>query len=258
MLLGALRANTLGDLRADPSEGPSNQVGNPKGVSLLLLFWPDQIPPPAPSVINFSSLLGELWPALNATGPQDSIWWTSQDLLGYAQEGLLRVARNLAIFVRYDQSITTVEGTGLYELPDDQVSTVQADLNGFVLRPRNVQEMEALDSLWLTTQGSPNSFLQDQKGTGTIFAYPTPDSSSESKLLGLTIHFQPPSVQSGGFLVASTFLQDYFRFYILGEARRKECKGEMLDASKFWSGLSAMMEDAMQQVFGSGGGGGAR
>lgn len=227
-------------------------------MSLLLLFWPDQAPPPAPSVINMNLVLNDMYAALNATGAQDLVFWTPTEIFGYFDEGLKRLARNMALFVVYDQSLKTVALQGNYDLPDAQVSTVQCDLNGFILRARNVQQLEALDSQWPTTTGEPKSFLQDVRGTGTLTLYPRPNTANANKFIGLVMHVEPPDLTNGGFLIAPNILQEYFTFYALGEARNAETKGQMQDSSKFFKGLVDLLNQTFEAMWGNAGAGGAR
>lgn len=222
---------------------------------LLLLFAPQ----PAggggggtPEVINFSVVLGDLIPQLNAAGSNDLIFWTTDELFAWFDEAAQRLARQAGIFVSRDTSLTSVLNQGPYALPANQVSTIQADIGGFVLRPATVQELEALDAAWPTTIGNPQQFMQDKQGLNLIVLYPAPGSSTAGETIGLVIHNFPPTISASNvFLNAPTVLQDYFKFYALGEARAKECKGAMQEMAQWFQQLTGLYEQTIEQYWGT-------
>lgn len=219
---------------------------------LLLLFAP-QPPPPSPELINFSAALGDLYPLLNASSSNDLVHWTTTDLYNWFDEASQRLARSAGVFVIRDTSTTVSNGQGQYGLPSGQVSTIQADLAGVVLRARTVQELEALDSNWPITVGppSPASFVQDVKGVTYVALYPAPGSADNGNTLGLVIHALPATINSGyPWLSAPSVLADYFKFYALAEARAKESKGAMLEVSDWCRQLTGLYEQVIEQYWG--------
>jgi hypothetical protein len=220
---------------------------------LLLIFAPQ---PAAPSAeyINFVVVLGDLYPRLNATSQADAVYWTDAELYQWFDEATQRLARSAGVFVERDTSITVSSAQGSYDLPSDQISTIQADLAGVVLRPRTVEELEALDADWPATTGppSPSAFVQNVLGLGVIALYPAPGTADNEKTLGLVIHTAPATVSaSNALLSAPSVLQDYFGFYALAEARAKESKGAMPEVADWLrSGVTALYEQVIEGYWG--------
>lgn len=219
---------------------------------LLLLFAPQPAAPSA-ETINLNLALSDLYPKLNATASGDLVYWTATELFQWFDEAAQRLARTTGVFVVRDTSVTVATGTGSYALPAAQVSTIQADLGGVVLRPRNVQELEALDATWTTTQGppSPNSFVQDTQGVTHVALYPIPGVADNAKALGLVLHVTPATISSANPQVsAPTCLREYFTFYALAEARAKECKAAMQEVAQWMRQLTGMYEQVIEGYWG--------
>lgn len=222
------------------------------GAVLLLIFAPQ---PPAPSAayVNFAQVLGDLYPRLNATSQADAVYWTDAELYQWFDEATQRLARSAGVFVARDTSIAVSSGQGSYDLPSEQVSTIQADLEGVVLRPRTVQELEALDSDWPAATGppSPSSYTQNVLGLGVLALYPAPGPDDNGNTLGLVIHVAPSTVSaSNALLSAPSVLQDYFGFYALAEARARESKGAMPEVADWLRSVTGLYEQAIEGYWG--------
>lgn len=208
-------------------------------------------PQPSPEVINFAGVLADIYPALNATSQLDAVYWNDAELYQWCDEATQRLARQSGVFVTRDTSITVTMGNGTYNLPANQISTIQADLAGVVLRPRTVQELEAADASWPSTQGYPSSFVQNTQGVNSITTYPAPGVADNGKTLGLVMHQAPPTIGAGNTtLLAPTCLREYFTFYSIGEARAKESKGAMPEVAQWMRGLTSMFEGVIEQMWG--------
>lgn len=219
---------------------------------LLLLFSP-QPAPPSPEAINFALVMGDVYPQLNAVGPADLIYWTPNELYLWFDEAGQRLARMAGVFVIRDTSITAIASQGIYSLPGGHIATIQADLAGTVLRPRTIAELEALDADWVATVGppSPSAYTQDTRGLSQIDLYPDPGLADNGATLGLVIHTTPATIsQANIFLAAPIVIQDYFRFYALGEARAKESKGAMPEVAQWMNQLTGWMEQMIQGYWG--------
>ncbi len=219
---------------------------------MILLFFPSA-PPAAAGFINTATLVGDLWPPLNATGPTDAVFWAEDELYQWIDEGAKKLARNLGVFVDYDDStIQTVANVKDYALPTNHVATIQADLNKTTLRARNVQDLEALDAGWPSTPGSkPKAFLEDTLGLARLTLYPPPDVANESLFVGLTLQKIPPEITAAtAILVAPPAIQDYFAFYALAEARSKETNASMEEISQWLLSICSQYEDVMRGLWG--------
>ncbi len=219
---------------------------------LLLLFAPQPIPP-SPGYVNANVVIGNLWPPLNANGPDDAVFWTQEQMIEWFNEAGKRLSGSGGVFVVRDTSLTSVLSTASYVLPDAHQATIQADLDGKVLKPRTVQEVEALDATWPTTAGAPDAFLLDVEGTKTITLYAVPDSPSAGKTIGLVMRSLPPDVTQGNaFLAAPAFLAEFFTFSLLSEARSPsvETRAQMPEVSAWLKDLADMMIQAIQAYTG--------
>lgn len=219
---------------------------------LLLLLTPGQPAPSAAAFVNFSQAINELWPPLNALSEADAVFWTASDLYGWINQAAKRLALNGGVFTRYDNATLLVTDTATYTLPTDQIRTIQADLVGSMLKPRNVQQVEALDSAWPTTAGTPVSFLQDTQGTRQLRAYPIPNSSDNNKALGLCMQVFPADLTAAGAILAMPqCLQEYFTFFVLGEARiTKETRAQMPEISKWCRSIVDMLDGVVSDYWG--------
>lgn len=207
----------------------------------------------SPGFINLASALGDIYPALNAAGPNDLIFWTQDELYQYFDEAAQRLARVIGCFTVRDTSITGELNVGTYSLPANQVATVQADLAGLVLRARTVRELEALDATWPATVGAPVAFAQDVQGTTEIVIYPACNSESAGETIGLVLHVLPPTLTASTALIGTPIcIREYFTFRALGGARGKQSKAEMPEVSAWFGQLGDWMEQIMQAQWGAG------
>lgn len=213
-----------------------------------LLAFSGQIPP-GPQNINFAvTFPRDLFPQLNAGGPADLVYWDPNvELFGFVDEAAQRLARRCGIFVTRDTSNSGITGFGAYPLPALHVSTIQVDLNGQVLKPLSTPEAEALDASWQTTAASlanpPARFLEDTTGLYNIFIYPLVDAARNGKPVGIVMHSQPPTISNANQMIeAPQVLAEYFTFYALREARKKETKAAMPEVAQFLDGVIGMLE----------------
>ena len=156
------------------------------------------VPQPETAKHGFSKadlVVGDGGAPLNASGAGDAIFWTEAELYEWIDEAVKRFARKHAAFVVYDTSLAAATGTGDYTLPADHILTFQADLNGAMLRARNVQEIEALDSAWPTAKPEqPKAFLLDIEGLLKFTVYPAPSYTSNAHPSVLVCATPPPDV----------------------------------------------------------------
>jgi hypothetical protein len=194
----------------------------------------------------------DLYSALNAAGPGDLVFWTQAELYLYIDEAAQRLARTCGVWVERDTTTITEAGEGVYALPPAQVSTVQADLNGLVLQPRTVAELEALDASWPLTEGPPVAFVQNLQGLAQIVLYPAPDDNNGGLSVGLILReFPIAPTASNPFLAAPTCVREYFTFRALEAARGKQSKAEMPDVAAWIGKTAGMLEQVMTELWGT-------
>lgn len=213
---------------------------------LLLLFFGTQAAPAQPGYVNLALAEQDLWPALNATSANDAIYWNDAEIFNWFDEAAKRMARQLGVFVVYDQSLSSVLGNSAYTLPASHVNTIQADLAGFVLRPRTLHELEALDATWNTTAGPPTAFVEDTQGLQQIALYPAPDAPNSNKAIGLVMQQLPPDISvSAAILNAPQCMREYYTFWALAEARMQESPAAMPEVAQWLRGLVGIMDQTI-------------
>lgn len=222
---------------------------------MLLLFVRPQQPvsPSSPEYIDLNGAVSDILPLLNASGSSDLVWWTVDELFQWFDEAARRIAREAGVFVARDTTVTTVQGQGTYNLPANQIATIQVDLGGFVLRPANVQEIEALDADWISAVGSPLRFLQDvPMGEVDLTLHPAPDANAAGVPIGLVMHVWPPTDDAYHPLIpAPTVLREYFTFSALAGARSKETKAAMPEVAQWFGQLVGLYEQTIANYWGA-------
>ena len=218
---------------------------------MLLLFIAPQPAPANPGYINAALAVGDLWAPLNARGPSDAIFWTESELYNWIDEAVQRFARKHGSFVVYDTSLTSVAGDADYALPASHIRTYQADLNNNILRARNAQEAQALDSGWTTAaDDEPRAFLLDTAGLNQLTLQPPPSVTFGALSIGLVMAQLPATVTAAtAILAAPPVLRDYFTFYALAEARRKESNASMDEVSKWLLSIVDLIDQAAAAVW---------
>jgi hypothetical protein len=215
---------------------------------VLLLIIPGQGTPP--QGIDFRQVLIDLYPRLNASSAATLIYWTDAEFYEWSDEAAKRLARNLGVFVERDASTTIVTSTAVYGLPARHVSTIHASIAGVALYPNNVQEVEALDSTWIETEGATNSFLNDNQGTTTIRVYPAPDGTI-SGALAVIFHRYPVTISDSAYqLVVPDCLAEYFAWRLLSEAHRKESPGRKPEVGEHFAKRVELMDKIIESYWG--------
>lgn len=214
---------------------------------MLLLIFTNQPAPASTSYVNLALVVNDLWPPLNASGPADAVFWTEAELYQWLDDALDAVATGNPVFVQYNTNVSAVTGQAAYAQPTSPefIATLQADLNGKVLRARNIQQLEALDDSWPTSSGSPEAFVLDSQGVKQILLYKIPVAGDNGHAIGQVMSVDPIEITAGTLLAAPQCLREYFTFYALGEARAKETRAQMPEIAQWFRGLTGMMDKAV-------------
>lgn len=218
---------------------------------MLLLFF---VPQPAiaqAGYINTALVVGDLWAPLNARSQADAVYWTEAELYEWIDEAVKKFARRHGAFVVYDTTLTTAAAVQNYDLPATHLNTIQADLNGKVLRARNVQELEALDSGWPTaTPAEPKAFVQDTQGVTRLTVYPAPSVPFQSLPIGLAMAQLPATITAAtAILAAPPALREYFTFSALAEARAKESQASMDEVADWLRSITGLIEQVAEGLW---------
>lgn len=203
---------------------------------------------------NLSLSLDDVWYPLNASGQGDAIFWTAEKLVAYMDEVAKRLARLTGAFVERDESIVVTAGQGSYSLPVRHLDTLQCDLEGKTLRPRNVQQLEAVDSDWpdtlATADNPPKAFVQNTQGFDKIAVYPAPYLDPET--LGLVRSTFPATLDVSGSLILPIppVMRDYFTIAAIAGARSEEGRGSMDEVVPWLRSIVGMYEQAAGELWG--------
>lgn len=219
---------------------------------MLLLFVAPQPAIAQAGYINMAQVVSDMWAPLNARSEADAIFWTQAELFTWIDEAMQLLARKVGAFIDYDQSLTTAANTGDYPLPASHIRTVQADVNGTVLRARNVQELEALDSAWpAAASDQPEAFVLDTQGLVRLTLYPSPSVAFESLPIGLAMIKLPATISlANAILSAPPVLQDYFTFAALAGARSKESNASMDEVAAWLRSITDLVVQAAEGIWG--------
>lgn len=219
---------------------------------MLILLLAPQPPVTQLGNVNLTTVVGDIWPSLNARGPSDAIFWTEAQIYQWTDEAAKRLACNCGGFVRRNPSLSAVMFQGGYALPVDHVVTLQADLAGLYLRPRNVQEVEALDYNWPATTGQPKAWLEDTQGLRQFTLYPKPVALQDGESIGLFERYTPATVNAANALLETpNCIREYFTFYALAEARgTKETNASMPEIAQWFNGILGQMEQLISSYWG--------
>ena len=216
---------------------------------MLLIFSSGQ--GAAVTGLNLAGAIADLYPALNASGTADLVFWTEAELYEWADEAAKRLARVQGGFVERDSSTTLVVGTHTYTLPARHLSTIHVSLGTRSLRPATVQELEAKDNAWVeTAHATVSHWLGDAAGTESARLYPKP-AAGAAGAVAVVFHRHPSAVEVGSAVVkAPLCLRDYWAFHVLGEARGREGKAAMPEVSEWCREMTALYERVCREYWG--------
>jgi hypothetical protein len=197
-------------------------------------------------MIDASSVIADLAPALNAATTSDLAFWTTTELYGYADENLKRLARQAGVFAERTQ--TSPGAVSSFSLGSRDIAILQAAWNGVVILPTTLRDLDALDTLWAdAAAATPRRYLADA-GLAQRRLYPPAASGSTLDL----ITFQSPADVTSGApqCAAPPLLQDWLYFVLLAEARGRNGEGAMPDVAAQARQFAALLETAARHYWG--------
>jgi hypothetical protein len=186
--------------------------------------------------------------ALNALTADDLEPWTLEQLYQWADEELKRLAFQFGLNVARVAS-RTVQAQAVYDAPAGHIATIHVDVNGAILRPANVRELEALDSDWEDSRGTPTRFVMDFQGTDTVRLYRVPTATVPMYFVSM---LEFPEVTPKQTVVSmSPLVADSIALRVVAEARRQEGDSQMPDAVAFAEQLSGLYDQIIDTYYGS-------
>lgn len=203
--------------------------------------------------MDLTSTIAATWPRLNSTAEADSVFWTTNELWGYVDDEVKRLAREAEAFVE-TATVGLVAGQMEYSLPARHVATVEAHSAGVTLRPIPARGLFAGDRRWKSAAGDVvTHFAADVVGAGTVALYPAPTATAVAADSQLRfVEAENPATVSAGSpsITAPEVLRDLFSFAVLARARAKETPGAMPDVAEWCDAQAAMLRDVAVEVWG--------
>lgn len=234
------------------------------------------------SLIVPTTLLNNILPMLHIAGTANAFWTDSQ-LHRWFADWIKRHAERQGVFVLRDVSQTLTAGTAVYAAPADHLDTIHvataisigAAMNGLLLESGDLlllesgdemllesgttaavvgtglvasstTELEALDDLYATTQGTPERWYPDRIGANHIGLYPVPDASGAT--LEVIYHGFPCDLSSG--FNAPTAIGDYLELAVYAEAVGCESDGQIPEAATAARQVMSLIDEVVQLYFG--------
>jgi hypothetical protein len=218
-------------------------------------------PPAAGSgqTLDVLAAYNDVWYRLGF-GTQNEIsstsWVTAAELFQSADEAAKKLSYDAGVFITYDNSVSVVAGTAVYNLPATHVFTIAAvviDAGTGAIRPlriTRVADLFALDATWQATTGTPARASMDAGAVGTVTLYPQPIANGT---FGQICQEFPAAVtQQTSTLALPTVLQDYFSYIMLAAARGKESEAAMPEMAAHFRERVKLYEQLIEHLWGPG------
>lgn len=200
---------------------------------------------------NVESLLtSSIYPALNATNPNDLVFWTKNTLYEWAHDAVQRLARAAAGLIFTDtRAIAT--GTADYLLPARTLSVLHVTAAGRTLRPANARDLEARSSTWRAAEGVVIShYIRQDQGLMSIKIYPKP-ATGLTGAVRATVHLLPPVVSDSAPTVAwPEALGGYIALRTIAAARTAETEAKMPEAAAVAAEIGLVYEQIALKLWG--------
>lgn len=204
-------------------------------------------------MVDTSLVVAQLVPALNSDTAGNLTFWTSAQIYEWFDEAVKRLARGFGVFTEYDNTVLTVLGTGIYVMPARNLSVIQLDVAGVVLKADTTGGMESLDESWATTTGAAERYA-NSPGVDSVTICKVPDAPNAGLAIGVARQTYPTAVSSGAPQLSGvpSVLQDYWYFAALARIRTAETKAAMPEVGTWAAGVRDLLEGIVKQYWGRG------
>lgn len=204
--------------------------------------------------VPLATILGHIWPLLNAVDESDVVFTSAAELQRTLEFWQKKLADTYGIFiVRDTATITLVNGTQTYSLPDRCASVMHVAINGRPLVATSTNQLEALDDSFQTTAetaAKPTSrFFLDKSGANIIGFHPVPTTGFSVGQAVEVIFAQYACDLSAG-IDGPLPIVDWLEIQTIGEARRHESDFSMPECAQACSQLADLYSQAMTAYFG--------
>jgi len=203
--------------------------------------------------LDTTQVITDVLPALHAADTADLYWWQLTDLIEFMDEGLKRLAWKAGVFVKRSTSTVSAVGRPTYPLPGDHVAVLHVSYGTSPLRPAGTLELEARDSNYQSTAGTPDHWYLDQIGDYTMGLAPVPNHAGDTVPIIYTAQSaELDDAQENTLVTAPEPLKGYLAMCILAGAYGREGEMEMQDLAQHCKGRIAMYEAMMAEYYGMG------
>jgi len=199
--------------------------------------------------IDTTQVIAQLLPALHADSVADLTFWSQADLVNWMDEACKSLAHRTTMLVERDTSTSTAAGTATYALPARNVTTLHVSLGTASLRPASQLELEARDSSYQSTAGTPDHWYEDRIGAETIGLCPVPTGEAPLAIVGSEY---PPDLEQNTLVQAPAAVAGYLSFSVLARAYGREGESEMPDVAQHCAARAEFYTQIFQSYFGAG------
>lgn len=204
--------------------------------------------------LDFSQAIPSLCARLNSRVAGELVFWSEAELYQRASESQKRLARLANLFVMSDESLDVVADEAIVALPARHLATLLVALDGHLLTPASVLEMEAFDCNWEETLAATNlevdSWVGDYLGQNFIRLYRIPVDSGN---LLMVVALYPEDITA---VLPKTLipepLGDYLALAALMEARSKDTDARMPEVAAHLGERLKLYEQAIAAYWGGG------
>ena len=204
--------------------------------------------------ITVNDLINNLLPRLHAGSTSTMVHWAKTELIAWGDESLKRLGRVSGSFVARSTSITLVASQAAYSLPSRHVSTIRATAAGLPLLASSTDELEMLDSAYLTTTGdAPTHWYQDKGGFGKISVYPVPNATAALLTFGLLYNEWPAEVDTAEVnttIPTPSPVADYIQTRVHAESVGKESDGTIPEVAAHLQDKCKFYEQIFESYWG--------
>jgi hypothetical protein len=196
--------------------------------------------------------IAEQYARLYAASEADLIISSDNAMTHLYDERLKALARDCGCFVKKDTSLTLVSGQAQYELPARHIAAIRVSLPTGLLYPASSMEIEARDSAFATTSGTPTHWYNDKIGLNLLRLYPVPDSSGS---VITVIYFEyPEGLDTDGFntdIPTPNVFSDLLDYEVLSELYSQESDIQLPESARQLKELSRLIREVALSYYGS-------
>lgn len=201
--------------------------------------------------IDCSQVKADLTTLLHATGDNDLVWWSGDELYDAIDSAAQSLAESTQLLgASYLQGLQDQVGAYIVGLRPLACRAVIADGRAIVESP--VEDLEALNPNWREWEDTvPERFALDAEQRGTLRVVPKASSASTGKVLQTLYRQAPPEINSGATaLDYPGALSECLLWSALAGVLSKEGKGARPEMVQACQGMADLMTAAAKEYYG--------